>query len=155
MVLHGFDQHAIVLFASSEFLLSAPAFRQIVRDFNEATYFAIRAYDCREDTVGPKPRSVFAYSPAFAFEPAVLPRQTKTDRGEIRDIIFRSIKARKVLTDDLIRAVTLESLGSQIPTRNTTFGIHHEDCVILYLADNRTEVSVRQERFLTSVPLVP
>src|SRR6266850_82776 len=92
------------------------AFGQISRDFRKAAELPIRISDCRDDRICPKPRAIFAHSPALVFKPPLGCRHAQSFLRFAALQVLCGVEAGKITTNDLFRSVSFDSLGTAIPS---------------------------------------
>src|SRR5690349_19306304 len=80
--------------------------------------------------MGPVPRSVFTYPPAFCLRPPAR-RRVQFLLGPARRNILGSIKARAGLTNNLLGFVSRDTLRPRVPARDDSAGIQHHQGMIL------------------------
>jgi hypothetical protein len=93
------------------------AFGQVTRDLSKSDDVSRRIADRIDDDIGPKACSVFADAPAFGFEFPFTCGGLQRKGGLSGYLVFLAVKPRKVLTDDFIGCVPLETLSAGIPGR--------------------------------------
>ena len=119
----------------------------VARDLGKADQPAI-LLDGVDDDAGPEERAVLADAPAFLFVTAVLPGDAERPRGLAVALVGRGVKPRKMLPDDLLRQVTLDSLPADIPARHNALRVEHIKRVIGNPLDQQPETALALEKIL-------
>src|SRR6202790_1379695 len=88
----------------------SPALGQISRHFRKAEELPVRISDCRDHRICPKARAVFADPPALVFEPSLGCRHAQCFLRFAALDVFCGVKTGKMATNDLLRAVSSDSL---------------------------------------------
>src|SRR5690606_11965031 len=124
---------------------------QIAGDLREAAETALLVADRRDDDVGPEAGPVLADAPSFVFETALLGREAQLLLGPAGLDGFRRVEAREVLADDLLRRVSLEPLGADVPSLDATGRIEHVDRVVGNAIDQSPKALLAQTQLLFGV----
>src|SRR5215831_9096731 len=83
----------------------------------------------------PESRTVLANAPAFRLEPAFLCGLSQRTLGDIRVAVFGRIELTEVLSDNLLRRVSLDALGTGIPGCDISGGVELEDRIVDHRLD--------------------
>src|SRR5207302_9109241 len=92
-------------------LLAALVLGDVTRDLRESAQPPAPVAQSGSHYVGPEPRSVLAYPPAFFFASASLPANAQFGRRLACFHILRRVEAAIVLANDFVTIVALDAFG--------------------------------------------
>src|SRR5690606_15397585 len=127
---HALDQQAKTLFTFPKLPLVLSPLRQVTRDLRETCKSAVLIPKRGDHDVRPESRTILADAPTFVLESTL---HSRSPQFLLRPTIgnpVRWIKPGHVRTYDFVRRVTLDTLGTGIPTNHNTLRVQHENCVI-------------------------
>src|SRR6185437_12721125 len=85
-----------------------------------------------ERHVRPKARAIFADAPAFLLDAAQFDCQCELLVGLARPPLRLGVEPGKMAADDFVRGVSLDPLGSAVPTGNIALRVERKEGVILH-----------------------
>jgi hypothetical protein len=91
-------------------------------DLRESNELAVVVFDRIDDHMCPERRSVLSQAPSLRLEAPSRARGLQIALGLTGGLLFVGIEPREMLTDNLLRRITLGSLCSWIPVSDETFG---------------------------------
>src|SRR6185503_15251959 len=130
IVLDAVHQQPEAFLAFAQHLVVPLALAEIARDLREAEQDPLVVAQRGDHDVGPEARSVLAQPPALVFDAALLHRLAQLLRGPIALDVLGRVENRKVLADDLLRAVLLDQRRTGVPARDMAVLVENEDRVI-------------------------
>src|SRR5215213_7027188 len=125
----------------AQLVLYRPPFGQIACNLGESEQVTAFVMDSVDRHTRPEPLSALPYAPAFHLESSGAARRTERHLGKPAVAILLSVEAGKMLSDNLVRCVMLDALGTGIPARHNAVGVEHEDRVICDALDEMTELT--------------
>ena len=143
---YAFDEQTKPLLARLQCFFRRSPLCQVACNLGKTDQRASRIADGIDNDAGPKPPAILAHAPSFGLEPAVPFRCFEGESGNARRLIFRRVKAGKMLADDFIGFIALESPSASIPADDRAIGRKHVDCVISNALDKQFEAVSRDLR---------
>lgn len=123
-----------------ERILLAQPLGDVWRDLDETGQIARFAMDGIDDRVYPKSASILANAPTLGLVSALAGGGLKCSQVPLRTPVCIGIENRKVLPDDLVRAIPFDAFGSRIPGRHLPIRVHHVDRVVGDGLDKRIQL---------------
>jgi hypothetical protein len=145
---HALHQQAETLLAGAQRILGLLALGDVAGDLGEAQQRAFLVVDRIDHDVGPEARAVLAHAPGLGLVLALRQGGFQGKLGHAGVLVLGRIEARKMLAQDFLGLVTLETVGAGVPAADAAVRVEHVDGVV---ADARDQVLVtpvvRQQLF--------
>ena len=114
-------------------------FREVASDLGKTTQNSSLIAESGDDDVGPEGGAVFANAKAFIDEASFFSGKFEFALGPAALASLFGIEAGKMLANDLIGRVTLDSFGALIPGSDLPVSVEKEDSVIFDAVDEQAE----------------
>ncbi len=115
--------------------------RDVLGDVGIADKGTARVMDRVHHRVSPETGSILAVAPALGLELSLLASNAHGALRLVRRTIFRAIKAREVLADDLCGRETHLAFGALVPVRHPALCVEHVDGIILHALQKHGEAA--------------
>jgi hypothetical protein len=119
--------------------LRALVFGHVAGQLREPDQLAGIVAQRRDRDTGPEGRAVLAHPPSLVQETARRLGHPQLVGGPARLPRLRRVEDRKVLADDFLGRVALDSLGADVPGDHHAIRIEHEDRVLAHAFDQQPE----------------
>jgi hypothetical protein len=145
------EAQAVLALAERLLRLREP-FGHVAGDLGEAAQSSFVVAESRDDDVGYERGAVLAESHSLVLEASVARRDPQLLLREAQADLLLGVEDGEVFPQDLLGLVALESLGADVPGRDVSFRVEHEDRVVADRLDEEPEalvgvLSARSTRF--------
>ncbi|MNX98338.1 hypothetical protein D3C86_1307450 [compost metagenome] len=104
--------------------------RDVPRDLCKADQPAVIVMDRVDDNAAPEPAPVLAHPPPFRLEPSFARSRLQRYARDACGPVFFCVENRKMLADDLVRPIPLESFGPRVPAADHSIDVQQIDGVV-------------------------
>src|SRR6185369_17730374 len=119
------DQQAKLFLTGAKFCFRLYALGEVAGDLGKAGEPSGLVANRVDHHMGPEAAAILAHPPAFAFELAFAGGNLQDLCRQALGAVFRGIKTREMLPDDLVGRVALETLRPGIPAYDKARWIQH------------------------------
>src|SRR2546421_9367250 len=125
----------------TELLVDGAALRHVACDLSKPDQDTGTVVDGVDDHIRPERRAVLAYAPTLRLESSVPSGDRQCAVRQPVFLILRGVEPGKMLTNNLLCPIALDPLGAGVPVGDDASRIQHENGVICYPLDEKSEAA--------------